>query len=179
MMDKKPLFCFGRIDDTLVSQIYQAYHMIEEDEVIMYINSGGGEQRSLFALLNLLLYGNKEIHTFVVGQALSAACILAICGAKRYCTPLAKYMYHEPQYKLEDGMYQVVHDLNWEKNYMLKLYHVLEGKTGQLVSWWEQEVIKDRYTWLTAEDAKELCFVDHVGWPGTEYVEVEYEDYKH
>ena len=69
-----------------------------EKDINLYINSPGGEMTTLFAIYDTMQYIKPDVSTIVMGQAASAAAVLALSGAKgkRYALPHARILLHQP-----------------------------------------------------------------------------------
>ena len=104
--------------------------------------------------------------TVVEGMAASMAAFLATCAAtkgRRFCQPNAEIMVHQPlggvQGQASDISIAADH-INSTKRKMTKIFadsvNLEEAKIKALT---------DRDTWLSAEDALKMGFVDHVGDP--------------
>lgn len=68
----------------------------ESDEPIsMFINSGGGSVVHMFAILDVMNAIKSPVNTFVLGQAASAASLIAANGDERFISPNSEMMIHE------------------------------------------------------------------------------------
>src|ERR671920_1932078 len=81
--------------------IAQLLHLEAEDpdkDVVMYINSPGGEITGLFAIYDTMQYIKPDVATYCVGQAASAAAVLLAAGAhgKRYLLANGRVLLHQP-----------------------------------------------------------------------------------
>jgi ATP-dependent Clp protease protease subunit len=97
-----------------------------------------------------------------MGLAASMGQFLLCAGAKgkRYATPHAKVMMHQPS----GGIGGTASDIKIQAEQMLhtkrEMARLIALHTGQTVEQIERDSDRDR--WFTAQEAKEYGFVDHV-----------------
>src|SRR5262245_16792228 len=75
------IICLGTpIDDTVANLIIAQLLILESDDpdkdVVMYINSPGGEITGLFAMYDTMQYIKCDVQTICIGQAASAAAVI-------------------------------------------------------------------------------------------------------
>ena len=97
------MFLGTPIDDQVGNLIMaQLLHLESEDpdkDIHLYVNSPGGQMTALFGIYDTIQYVKPDVSTIVMGQAASAAAVLALSGAKgkRYALPHARILLHQPQ----------------------------------------------------------------------------------
>lgn len=100
LFKKREIECVGEISDALVySLILQLRCLRAEDskrEIVMHINSPGGEVSSGLALYDVMQAVPCPIRTICEGTAASMAGILFLSGDKREMLPHARVMIHDP-----------------------------------------------------------------------------------
>ena len=102
LLKERIVFLGTPIDDAVGNLIMaQLLHLESEDpdkDINLYINSPGGEMTTLFAIYDTMQYIKPDVSTIVMGQAASAAAVLALAGAKgkRYALPHARILLHQP-----------------------------------------------------------------------------------
>lgn len=69
-----------------------------EKDIVMYINSPGGEVTAGLAILDTMRFIKPDVVTVVMGQAASMGSLLASSGTqgKRYILPNARHLIHQP-----------------------------------------------------------------------------------
>ena len=91
LLNDRIVFLGTPIDDQVGNLIMaQLLHLESEDpdkDIHLYINSPGGDMTTLFAIYDTMQYIKPDVSTFVMGQAASAAAVLALAGAKGKRTP--------------------------------------------------------------------------------------------
>lgn len=100
LFKKREIQCIGDITDELVySLILQLRYLQGEDEqkeIVIHINSPGGEVASGLALYDVMKAITCPIRTVCEGTAASMAAILFLSGDKRQMLSHAKVMIHDP-----------------------------------------------------------------------------------
>jgi ATP-dependent Clp protease, protease subunit len=160
------VFLGTAIDDQVGNLIMaQLLHLESEDsdkDVNLYINSPGGDVTTLFGIYDTMQYIKPDVSTTVMGQAASAAAVLALAGAKgkRYALPYARILLHQPHGGAEG---QAV-DIEIQAKEMVRsrelMNEIIAKHTGQP----QEKVSKDtdRDFILTAEQAKDYGAIDEV-----------------
>jgi ATP-dependent Clp protease protease subunit len=143
----------------------QLLHLESEDpdkDINLYINSPGGEMTTLFAIYDTMQYIKPDVSTIVMGQAASAAAVLALSGAKgkRYALPNARILLHQP-YGGAEG--QAV-DIEIQAKEIVRnrelMNQIIARHTGQPLERVSKDT--DRDFILTAEQAVEYGAVDEI-----------------
>jgi ATP-dependent Clp protease protease subunit len=102
LLNERIVFLGTPIDDNVGNLIMaQLLHLESEEpekDINLYINSPGGEMTTLFAIYDTMQYIKPDVSTIVMGQAASAAAVLALSGAKskRYALPHSRILLHQP-----------------------------------------------------------------------------------
>lgn len=126
------------------------------------INSIGGEVYTGIAIFNALKASKANITIYVDGVAASMASVIALCGKPIYMSRYARLMLHS----VSGGCYGNTKDMKDMISQMESLEDTLcdmyANKLGK-----DKETIKANYFdgtdhWLTAEQAKELGFIDGI-----------------
>jgi len=153
----------------------QVMHQSKTDPnapIVIYINSYGGSADALACMVDTLEEVPNAVITVCMGKAMSAGAILLSLGDMRFCAPNSRIMVHE----LQIGTTGNVHDVNGDANESLRLNeywlgrlaakcHIKGGYAG-LRAMMKSFDARDIY--LSAEDAKKMGIVDHVGVPHVE-----------
>ena len=133
-----------------------------EKDINLYINSPGGEMTTLFAIYDTMQYIKPDVSTIVMGQAASAAAVLALSGAKgkRYALPHARVLLHQP-YGGTEG--QAV-DIEIQAKEIVRnrelMNEIIAMHTGQPMESVSKDT--DRDFILTADQAVEYGAVDEI-----------------
>lgn len=159
----------GEINDDTASYICSEIRYLSKNSkepLTLILNSPGGSISAGMAIYDTLNASGCEVTTVVEGMAASMAAFLATCAAtkgRRFCQPNAEIMVHQPlggvQGQASDITIAASH-INNTKKKMTKIFadsvNLEESKIKALT---------DRDTWLSAEDALKMGFVDYIGDP--------------
>jgi ATP-dependent Clp protease protease subunit len=168
LFEDRIIFLGVQIDDASADDIIAQLIVLESQDpdrdIVMYINSPGGSFTALTAIYDTMQFVRPDIQTFVVGQAASAAAVIAAAGTKgkRFALPNARILIHQPA--LMGGDYGQASDIEIQANEVLRMRHWLEETwakhSGRSVEQVRQDIERDKI--LTAEQAKEYGLVDDV-----------------
>lgn len=133
-----------------------------EKDIWLYINSPGGSVTAGMAIFDTMQWVPNDVATVAMGLAASMGQFLLSAGAKgkRYATPHARIMMHQPL----GGIQGTASDVKTQAEQLLaikkQMAELIADHTGQTVEQVESDSDRDR--WFTAAAAKEYGFVDHV-----------------
>jgi ATP-dependent Clp protease protease subunit len=164
---KDRIIFLGTPLDDVVSNIIiaQLMHLESEDpdkDVMMYINSPGGEITGLFAIYDTMQYIRCDVQTVCVGQAASAAAVLLASGTagKRFILPHARVLIHQPH----GGASGQSVDIEIQAKEIVRMRELLDQllafHSGQTVERVSKDT--DRDFIMSAEEAKAYGLVDEV-----------------
>jgi ATP-dependent Clp protease protease subunit len=143
----------------------QLLHLESEEpdkDINLYINSPGGDITALFAIYDTMQYIKPDVSTIVMGQAASAAAVLALSGtkSKRYALPHARVLLHQPYGGAEGQAVDIEIQAKEITRYRKLLEELIAEHTGQPL----EKVAKDtdRDYILTADEAVAYGVVDEV-----------------
>ena len=166
LLMERIVFLGTPIDDAVGNLIMaQLLHLESEEpekDINLYINSPGGEMTTLFAIYDTMQYIKPDVSTIVMGQAASAAAVLALSGTKgkRYALPHARVLLHQP-YGGAEG--QAV-DIEIQAKEIVRnrelMNQIIARHTGQPLERVSKDT--DRDFILTAEQAQEYGAVDEI-----------------
>ena len=166
LLKERIVFLGTPIDDAVGNLIMaQLLHLESEEpekDINLYINSPGGEMTTLFAIYDTMQYIKPDVSTIVMGQAASAAAVLALSGTKgkRYALPHSRILLHQP-YGGAEG--QAV-DIEIQAKEIVRnrelMNEIIGSHTGQPLERVSKDT--DRDFILTAEQAQEYGAVDEI-----------------
>ena len=166
LLKERIVFLGTPIDDAVGNLIMaQLLHLESEDpekDINLYINSPGGSMTTLFAIYDTMQYIKPDVSTIVIGQAASAAAVLALAGAKdkRYALPQARILLHQPYGAAEGQAVDIeIQAKEFVRNREL-MNEIIAEHTGQPIERVSKDT--DRDFILTAEQAVDYGAVDEV-----------------
>ena len=136
-----------------------------DKEICLYINSPGGSITDGMAIVDTINYIKCPVSTICVGMAASMGAVLLACGekGKRYATPNAEVMIHQPLIG-GGGLSGQTTEIKIHADHMVKtrekLNKLLSEKTGQSLDVIERDTERDNY--MTAEQALAYGLIDGI-----------------
>ncbi len=150
------------VANLLIAQLLFLEAENPEKDINFYINSPGGVVTSGLAVYDTMQYIKPDITTVCVGQAASMGALLLTAGTqnKRYSLPNSRIMIHQPM-----GGYQgQASDIEIQAKEILRmkdtLNKILVRHTGKDIDQIQRDT--DRDFFMSGEEAKEYCIIDHV-----------------
>ncbi|KWT72378.1 Prophage Clp protease-like protein [Hyphomicrobium sulfonivorans] len=137
-----------------------ALESIETDEIVLNINSPGGDVFDGVAIYNDLLAHKASVVVRVTGLAASAASLIAMAGDEIEIAENAFFMIHNAWSIAVGDAREMTARAKLLKTIDGKLADTYASRTGQEIPTIKQQM--DDETWLTAEDAVELGFADRL-----------------
>jgi ATP-dependent Clp protease protease subunit len=101
MLLDRIVFLSGEVNstsmDTIVAQLLYL-DSIDERDINIYINSGGGDCYSGLELVSVMNFIKSDVSTTVLGLAASMGAVIASSGVKgkRFLLPYSRFMVHQP-----------------------------------------------------------------------------------
>jgi len=133
---------------------------IKAPAIDLHINSPGGEVFEGIAIYNLIKQHPAEVTTYIDGLAASIASVVALAGDTIYMAENALFMVHNP-WGCECGdsadMRKMADRLDVIRDSIAKAYISKTDKTED-----EINALIDEETWMDADEALELGFIDEV-----------------
>lgn len=132
MERKIPLFFEISVDSAafLISRLL-ALDSESNEEITIYINSPGGSTPDMFAIIDTMKMIKSPIRTVVMGQASSAAAVIASAGKTRLITKNSEVMIHEVWTVTGGSTSQIQDDLDHMKNHEQRIIAILAENTGR------------------------------------------------
>ena len=162
------IFLHGPVEtgmaDTIVAQLLLLEAEDPNKDIIIYINSPGGEVMAGLAIANTMNYIKCDVRTVGMGMCCSMGCFLLSQGTpgKRCALEDAQIMAHEVssgnQGKVHDMKASFEHSVKLNDKLMTKMAAASNGKSTK-----EQlaEIAKEDI-WLDPEEALEYGFIDEI-----------------
>ena len=166
LLNERIVFVGTPIDDQIANLVVaQLIHLEAEDpdkDVVMYINSPGGQVYSGLAIYDTMQYIKCDVQTICVGIAMSMGAVLLAGGTrgKRMALPNAKILIHQ----VSGGFQGQATDIEIQARETIALKRRLEEILADHTGRSHEEVSKDmeRDYFLTAQEAQEYGIIDNV-----------------
>lgn len=167
--DDKWMYEWLGMDATCPNDIHAAIGQANGEPLDIDINSGGGDVVQGSEIYAALQAYPGEVRIHIVGQACSAASVIACAG---YCdmAPTAMLMIHNVSMGARGDYRAMSHASEVLQTANRAVAAAYKAKTGKNES--ELLAYMDKETWMTAEDALAAGFVDAIAQPvaGTQLV---------
>jgi ATP-dependent Clp endopeptidase proteolytic subunit ClpP len=149
----------GEISHQNVLSQLQEPDVKSASEIVVHLISPGGLVTEGEAIYNALKNTKKKITTQIEGTCASIATLIAAAGEKIIMNKTARFMIHNPQISgLSGDSRQLRHVATQLDQIKTLLINVYDQKTSLgKEKLWE---LYDNETWLTAEQAEQMGFVD-------------------
>jgi ATP-dependent Clp protease protease subunit len=164
LLKDRVVFLGAEIDDAVANVIIaQLLFLDAEDpdkDVMLYINSPGGEVTAGLAIYDTMQFLHADVATVCIGEAASMASFLLAAGAsgKRYALPNARVMIHQPL----GGFRGQATDIEIHAREVLRardeLNRLYAQHTGQPIERIERDTDRDNF--MSAEEARAYGLVD-------------------
>jgi len=135
-----------------------------DKEISFYINSPGGSITDGMAIFDTINYLKCPVSTMCVGMAASMGAFLLAAGTKgkRYATPNAEIMIHQPL--ISGGLSGQTTEIKIHADHMVKtrekLNRILSERTGKPIEQIEKDTERDNF--MTAQQALEYGIIDEI-----------------
>jgi ATP-dependent Clp protease protease subunit len=166
LLKDRIIFLGTPIDDVVANLIIaQLLHLESEDpdkDIMLYINSPGGEITGLFAIYDTMQYIKADVQTICVGQAASAAAVILASGTpgKRFILPHSRVLIHQPH----GGASGQAVDIEIQAKEIVRMRQLLDEllayHTGQPLDRIAKDT--DRDFIMSGQEAKDYGIVDEV-----------------
>lgn len=168
--ETRGIYLFGEVNEgsilMLISQIHTLIERDDKEDIMLYINSDGGNVQDCLALIDVMNAAPCDISTCAIGRAASAACLIASNGTpgKRYGGRNAEFMFHE--------LYGDVIDLKYsEIPYYRELFKRQTKTVNRIFSRNTGKTMKDVKAlfmnnnldkWITSVEAQKFGIIDRI-----------------
>jgi ATP-dependent Clp protease protease subunit len=166
LLKERIIFLVGPVNDGVASLVSAQLLFLESEnpnkDIAIYINSPGGMVTSGLAIYDTMQYIRPDVSTVCIGLAASMGSLLLAAGAKgkRFCTPNAKIMVHQPS----GGFQGQATDIEIHAKDILatraRLNEIYVHHTGRPLSDIEDAMERDKF--LTPDEARAFGLIDEV-----------------
>lgn len=165
MLAHREVMVVGQIDaeavNVLIAQLLHLKRVDPEGEIVMYLNSPGGEVTSGLALYDVMQSISCPVRTVCTGIAASMASVLFAAGDSREMLPHSRLMLHDPLIASVGGsaleLDSVAQDLMRTRQAMAEIYALHTGRSVE-----EIYAVTSKDTYFTPESAIEFGLADRV-----------------
>lgn len=166
LLKERIVFLHDQVDQQTASIVIAQLLFLEAEDpskdIVMYINSPGGEILSGLAIIDAMHHIKCDVSTICTGMAASMGAMILSQGTKgkRYCLPNSEVMIHQPL----GGIEGQASDIEITAKHILKLkeklYKMLSDSTNKSLEQIKKD--SDRDYWMDAKESKDYGIVDDV-----------------
>ncbi len=166
LLDNRIIYVDGSIDDDLAKDVIDKLLRLDtlnHDDIVMYINSNGGNVSSGLAIYDTMNMIKSKVSTVCIGKCFSMASVLLVNGAKgkRYILPNAEVMIHEVSSFSIGKVGEMENNLDHSRDLNHKLFKILAEKSNRTYNQIKNEATgKD--LWLSASKALQYGIIDKI-----------------
>ncbi|WP_395242972.1 ATP-dependent Clp protease proteolytic subunit [Agromyces sp. MMS24-K17] len=168
LFEDRIIFMGVQVDDAsaddIMAQLLVLESMDPDRDIMMYINSPGGSFTAMTAIYDTMQYIRPQVMTVVLGQAASAAAVIAAAGTpgKRVALPNARILIHQPA--VGEAGHGQASDIEIQAAEILRMRTWLEDTLARHTNRTAEQVHKDidRDKILSAQEALEYGLIDQV-----------------
>ena len=168
LFEDRIIFLGVQVDDAsaddIMAQLLVLESMDPDRDIILYINSPGGSFTAMTAIYDTMQYIRPQIQTVVLGQAASAAAVIASAGTpgKRLALPNARVLIHQPA--MGEAGHGQASDIEIQAAEIMRMRSWLEETLSRHSNRSQEQVNADidRDKILSAEEALEYGLIDQV-----------------
>jgi ATP-dependent Clp protease protease subunit len=167
LFDARILTLTGDVDDYMCELLKAQLLYLEtisDEDIIMYISSGGGSVYAGLGLLDVMDLVKPDISTVNTGLAASMAAVILCSGTKgkRKALKRSRTMIHQPMSGFSD--YSQASDMVIEAKEIdslkKELYEIISESSGQTYK--KIELDSDRDYWMNSLEAKKYGIIDEI-----------------
>lgn len=152
---------FGSETDVVTSKFLKDLKRYPDAKRInVYINSPGGDVFAAAAIKNQLQAHPAEVHSYIDGLGASAAVGLAMGADIVHMSRSALIMIHNPSTRVQGEAKDLTKGVEVLQKVKTTIMSIYEDKTGLPED--RLSALMDAETWLTADEALELGFIDKI-----------------
>lgn len=147
-------------DDDITPQLFKAELDSIEGDITVWINSPGGDCIAAAQIYNMLFDYKGKVTVKIDGIAASAASVIAMAGDVVMMSPVSMMMIHNPATIAmgdHSEMQKAIEQLSEVKESIINAYEIKTGLSRAKISH-----LMDEETWMNANKAFELGFIDEI-----------------
>jgi len=166
LLEDRIIFVNGPVEGNMVSSIVAQMLFLEkqdpEKDIVMYINSPGGEVYSGMAIYDTMQLIKCDVVTICTGLAASMGSIFLIgwTKGKRYSLPHSRVMIHQPSHGAQGTVSDTEIAVNEWKRVKEMTTRIIAERSGKSYEEALQDMERDR--WLSPQDALEYGIIDKI-----------------
>ncbi len=166
LLEERIIFMGTQINDSIANSVIAQLLFLEKQDskkdIILYVNSPGGQVSSTMAMYDTMQYISPDVSTVCLGMAASGGAIILMAGkkGKRYALPHSEIMIHQPLGGTEGQATDIA--IHAEHIIRMKdmLNEMIARHTGQKIAKVKVDTERDKF--LSADEALEYGLIDKI-----------------
>jgi ATP-dependent Clp protease protease subunit len=152
----------SEVANLIVAQLLHLESEDPEKDIMLYINTPGGEVYAGMAMYDTMQYIKPDVSTICVGMAMSMGAILLTGGApaKRYALPNSKIMIHQGSAGFQGTPTDIEIHAKEVLSLKRRMAEIIAQHSGQDFEKVNQDIDRDRF--MTPEEAKDYGIIDDI-----------------
>lgn len=158
--DDKWIYDWLGYESACPNDVIEVLSQLNGEDVDVIINSGGGYVSAGSEMYTALMEYSGNVNIKIVGVAASAASVIAMAGSNIGISPTAQMMIHNVRGLAEGDYRDMEHSAEFLRTFNQSIANAYILKTNL-----SEEKLLDlmnKETWMNAQEAKELGFVDEI-----------------
>jgi len=166
LLEDRIIFLSGVVDDNLANTVIAQLLFLDakdsKKDIILYVNSPGGNVHSGLAIIDTMNHIKSDVSTICVGMAASMGAMILSSGAKgkRYSLLNSSIMIHQPLGGAEGQATDILITAENILKSKKRLIKMLSDNTGKDVKKVENDMERD--FWMNSEEASKYGIIDKV-----------------
>jgi Protease subunit of ATP-dependent Clp proteases len=175
-MERRFLTLSGDITEENVAKVSRTileYNMMDDEQenekknyerspIKLIINSYGGNAYDGLGLGELISKSKTPVHTICIGEAMSSAFMIFICGHKRFCYENTTFLYHQLIQRVSGNIEKIERILKEDKRMMDIVYKIVLSKTKLTKEQLDENFEKKIDWYISSEEALKYGIVDEI-----------------
>ncbi len=167
LFEQNIITCFGEINNdmaySIITQLLYLDSVDNDEEISLYINSGGGSVYDGNAIIDVMQKMNKKVNTVCTGIAMSMGNqILAAGTGERRALPNSRIMIHSVSSGTQGTIHDMEIDFNETRYLHDRLMENMASYTKGKTSYEEIQKLTERNKFLSPEEAEKIGLIDVV-----------------
>ncbi|MBI1812950.1 ATP-dependent Clp protease proteolytic subunit [Candidatus Peregrinibacteria bacterium] len=166
LLEERIVFLGSAINDDVANSVIAQLLFLEKEDakkdIILYVNSPGGQVTSTLAMYDTMQYVRCDISTVCLGMAASGGAIILMGGAKgkRFALPHSEIMIHQPLGGTEGQATDIAIHAEHIISTKNLLNELIAQHTGKKLEQVKQDTERDKF--MSAKEALDYGLIDRI-----------------
>jgi len=166
LLEERIVFLGTAINDDVANTVIAQFLFLEKQDqkkdIILYVNSPGGQVTSTLAMYDTMQYVSPDINTVCLGMAASGGAVILMGGAKgkRFALPHSEIMIHQPLGGTEGQATDIAIHAEHIISTKNLLNELIAKHTGKKLDQVKQDTERDKF--MMAKEALAYGLIDKI-----------------